>query len=322
MTRAALLPMGGDPFLNAYWLRHYRTWADKVDELRIVVCDQNDQAIQDYILEQTCKLPNVLIRFAPRTDHGEILKQLIEDTSADTVLLCEDDAFVRKPEKVDEFFRKIESGETDVVGCPRATGSTNAINWASERYGTWTATATGETGPLLWPCFLFAKREDLLRTDRCFGSGGWKAGESLLGKTFESDEAMDTFGWATLQLREMGLRFHIEANYRAERSRLSDWDDAPWFHVGGMSAGYGLYILGPEQHRAGFWASIRDTDLYDWQKRMSWWRRVVDKADGVLVEHQAAYKKALDEFMVGVSMNQSDVEQWRSGFDRLITWTE
>jgi len=28
--RIGLLPAGSDPFLLAYWLRHYRTWADEI----------------------------------------------------------------------------------------------------------------------------------------------------------------------------------------------------------------------------------------------------------------------------------------------------
>ena len=38
--RIGLLPAGSDPFLLAYWLRHYRTWADEIDELRVLVCGQ------------------------------------------------------------------------------------------------------------------------------------------------------------------------------------------------------------------------------------------------------------------------------------------
>ena len=55
--RAALLPAGGDPYLLAYWLRHYATWADEVDELRIVVCGQNDPGVVRYMLERVNEAP-------------------------------------------------------------------------------------------------------------------------------------------------------------------------------------------------------------------------------------------------------------------------
>lgn len=318
--RAALLPAGGDPFLIAYWLRNYQTWADQVDILRIVVCDQADPEIQAYLRRLTEALPHVLIRFTHRTDHGEVIRQLVAETNADTVLLCEDDAFVRDPARIGEAFGRIESGETDVVGCPRATGSAEILAWANTRFGDQIA-SSGESGPLLWPCFLFARRDDLLRTDCHFGAWGRSAGESILGVTFPTDQALDTFGWTTLQLRELGLRIRIEGNYRAQLERLTSWTDAPWFHVGGLSTGHGLYLLGDRTGEQERWDVIR-SDPYDWQKRISWWRRVAEKWDGALPEHHDAYLREIDRYMAGTGMDLDAVAQWRRGFDALISWTE
>ncbi len=316
--RAALLPAGGDPFLLAYWFRNYRTWADHVDVLHVRVCGQSDPAIWGYLAGLAEALPHVVMRFAPRTDHGEVIRQLVEDTGADTVMLCEDDAFVRKPGKIGEMFESIESGQTDVVGCPRATGSDGMLDWARGRFGDWVA-ASGESGPILWPCFLFAKRDDLLRTDRRFGAWGWKAGEEVMGRTCPGDEALDTFGWATLQLREMGLRMRIEPNYRAQLERLAEWTDAPWFHVGGLSVGYGLYLLGGQSDREGNLEVVRG-DQHDWQKRASWWQRVAEKWDGALPGHREEYLRELGLYMQ--VLDPGGVERWRRGFDSLVTWAE
>lgn len=322
MTRAVLLPMGGDPFLDAYWFRHYGTWADQVDELRVIVCDQPDPEIQAYIKGQADALPNAAVRFQPRTDHGEMIRILLEETDADIVMLCEDDAFVRFPAIIGRAFSEIESGEVDVIGCPRSTGSDGILSWAKAKYGDW-VTESGESGPILWPCFLFAKREDLIRTDRRFGAWGWKPEEDILGQTFPTEEALDTFGWATLQLREIGLRIRAVSNYRAQLWRLADWaGEAPWFHIGGLSVGHGLHLLGGESaDRAAQWEAMRG-DQHDWQKRISWWQRVLEKWDGALPEYHAAYRLALGELMVGAGIDREGVAAWRSGFDSLITWAE
>ena len=116
--RAALLPAGGDPFVNAYWLRHYaQLWADEVDELRIVVCGQNDPGVVRYMLDRVNEAPHARVEFfGGRTDHGAVMRYLVDQTSADHIVLLEDDAFVRHPGVVNERFDRI-------VGLPRCLGA-------------------------------------------------------------------------------------------------------------------------------------------------------------------------------------------------------
>lgn len=319
MTRAALLPAGADPFLNAYWLRHYRTWAGEVDELRMIVCGA-DPEVTAYMTDLAAELPNVALSFGPRADHGAMIGRLIDETDADHVLLIEDDAFIRRPGAVGEAFRAIEDGKTDLVACPRGSGTPALVDAVNGRYGSQTAPATNEEGPFYWPCFLFARRADLLATDRRFGAGEIADIERVLGTTFGEPQATDTFGWTSIQLRDMGLRVRIEAQFRAQLPLLAGWGDAPWFHVGSLSSGYGLYLMGPEQH-AGHFDAIRD-DLYDWNKRMSWWQRVWDRWDGALPELHEAYGEAIREYVAATAMDLGIVAQWRSGFDGLVTWDE
>jgi hypothetical protein len=320
MSRAALLPAGADPFLNAYWLRHYRFWADEVDELLIQVCGQDDPEIRRYLRKCVKSVPNARVVFSPRKDHGSVIGELIDRTDADLVMLCEDDAFVRRKGVVDHHFRQIEQGRTDVVGCPRGSASPELIDLANGRFGQHQV-SSGETGPALWPCFLFAKRSDLLRTDRNFGAAGWPGGTEIpgLGKT-TMEVAGDTFVWASFQLRLMGLRVSLEPEYRAQKDKLTEWTDAPWFHVGSLSSGYGSYFLS-DQDTAGHIASIRN-DLYDWNKRMSWWQRVVEQWDGALPEHRAKYQQALATYIEQTGMDQGQVDEWKRNFGTLITWTE
>jgi hypothetical protein len=320
MSRAALLPAGADPFLNAYWLRHYRQWANEVDELLVQVCGQDDPEIREYIQGCVDAVPHAAVVFTERIDHGAVIGQLIDRTSADLVMLCEDDAFVRRRGCVDYQFKRIESGETDVVGCPRGSASPELIQLANARFGQHQV-LSGETGPALWPCFLFAKRGDLLRTDHNFGAAGWPGGREIpgLGKTV-NEVAGDTFVWASFQLRLMGLRISLEPEYRAQKEKLAEWTDAPWFHVGSLSSGYGSYFLSG-QDTTDHIRSIRN-DLYDWNKRMSWWQRVVEKWDGALPEHHKAYQLALHDYIEQTGMDQGQVDEWKRGFQTLISWAE
>lgn len=320
MSRAALLPAGADPFLNAYWLRHYKQWADEVDELIVQVCGQDDPEIREYIQACVEAVPHASVVFTGRMDHGMVIGQLIKRTKADVVMLCEDDAFVRRKGCIAHHFRRIEAGETDVVGCPRGSASPELIDLANGRFGQFQVDS-GETGPALWPCFLFARRSDLLRTDGNFGAAGWPAGVEIpgLGKTTQ-EVAGDTFVWASFQLRSMGLRVALEPEYRAQKEKLEGWTDAPWFHVGSLSSGYGSYFL-TGQDTQDHVKAIRN-DLYDWNKRMSWWQRVVEKWDGALPEHRQAYLGAISDYIEQTGMRQSDVDEWKRGFQSLITWPE
>src|SRR4051812_43894649 len=195
MPRAALLPAGSDPFLNAYWLRHYKTWADSVDELHIAVCGPLPPEVMDYTRACAADAPNVIVhRFEKRTDHGSVLTYLFDQTSADNVLLIEDDAFIRDPRVVGEAFERIERGETDIIGCPRAGYATeNIISAARARFG------DEPRGLALWPCFLFVSRDRLDATDHDFGGTIWEPGTTVLGTTLETTALGDTFISASYQ---------------------------------------------------------------------------------------------------------------------------
>jgi hypothetical protein len=322
VTRAALLPAGADPFLNAYWLRHYRLWADEVDELRVLVCGQTDPQIIRYLETLASGLPHVVIDHVPRRDHGKAIRELVEATNADHVLLLEDDAFIRKPGVVNAAFERIERGETDIVGCPRTSAVPDLVSAVEHKFGTLVA-ETDEQGPHLWPCFLFARRADLLATDRNFGAAAWRPGETVPGLDWgpsESDVAGDTFVWASIQLRTRGLRVHVEPEYRADKAKMPSWDDIPWFHVGSLSSGYGYIFLAgmSEVDRHNHAASI--DSLHDWNKRMSWWQRVHQQWDGILVDEHEAYAAGLYEMFSDLRMSQGPVDEWRHLFDRFTTW--
>lgn len=311
--------MGGpDPFLDAYWLRNYATWKHTVDELRVIVCGQHDRGLRDFIADRIAEVGGEVVEFAPALDHGVAIGRAMETITADLVMLCEEDAFVRDPAKVDESFARIERGEVDVVGCPRSTGTPGIIDFGNQRFGELVA-STGEAGPIFWPCFLFARRADLERTDRNYSVWGGPPGVQAFGHTFDQEQAMDTFGWASLQLRENGARVHVEPNYRADLAAMGGWPNPGWFHVGSMSTGYGMYICGPGAHKAGLWQNLRNSDLTDWCKRVAFWELLAERSTD-LPERRAEYAESVAELVRETGMDRGTIDRWKGEFARLINW--
>lgn len=317
MTRAALLAAGADPFLNAYWLRHYRTWADEVDELHVAVCGPIPQEVVEYT--QTCieNVPHARMRHLPqRTRHGQVLSLLLGETSADHVLLIEDDAFIRRPGIIDEAFGLIERGETDLIGCPRDSyASESLISAARERFG------DEPRGLAFWPCFLFVARDRLEATDKVFDSTIWPSGSAFLGTTLTEEAEADTFIWASYQLRDQGLLVSLRDGYRLGDPIPAD---APWFHVGSLSSGHGWAWQGdltPERYGAEVdtWSRLPAGEA---AKRMAWWQRAWDHWDGGIPAYHDAYQKGFRGFMADVGLRQSEVDASRASFDYLLTWAE
>ena len=317
MTRAALLPAGSDPFLNAYWLRNYRTWADEVDELHVAVCGPLPPEVVDYTRVCVEAVPHATMQHLPqRTKHGQALTLLLGQTSADHIVFVEDDAFVRRPGSIAATFELIERGETDVIACPRDSfASDSVLAAARRRFG------DEPRGLAFWPCYLFVSREHLEATDRIFDSTLWPAGSTILGTTLNEDAAADTLIWASYQLREQGLRVSFREPYRIPEPIPSD---APWFHVGSLSSGHGWgwqNDMTPERYAQEIrnWVGLPAGET---AKRMAWWQRAFDHWDGGIPDYHAAYGAGIRRFMADFGVNQDEVDALRASFDYLITWAE
>jgi hypothetical protein len=317
MTRAVLLPAGADPFLNAYWLRHYRTWAAEVDELHIAVCGALPDDVLAYTQNCVDAVPNATMHhFEERTRHGQVLTFLLEQTEADHILLMEDDAFVRAPGVIAEAFGVIERGEVDIVATPRDSfASANVIAAARKALG------DEPRGLAFWPCFLFASRGCLGATDRVFDSTLWPVGSELLGTTLTEPGTADTFIWASYQLRAMGLSVSLRENHRIPEVIP---DDAPWFHVGSLSSGHGWVWqtdMTPDRYtqEVEHWKGLPSGEA---AKRMAWWQRAWDRWDGGVPEYHEAYEAGFRRFMADLGIGQGEVNHLRTGFDPLVTWDE
>ena len=287
-SRVALLPTPGDPLQLAYWRRNFeRVWAAEVDDLAVLTS---------------------------RQDHGFAIGHLLASTDAEYVMLCEDDAYVRRPGAVDAAFARIESGECDVIGSPRGSASAALIEAAGRSFPLLTASETGESGHALWPCFLFARRSDLLATDRHFGARNWAIGEEVLGLTAAAPMSADTFVSTSWQLRTLNVC--PVGQYRAtDAAQVANWSAAPWFHVGSLSTGWGM-SFGPGITPV----PLIGQDILELERRASWWWRFWRTApDGV---ERDEYGEGLRALIVAWGLDQSRIEGWERTYQPFVTWNE
>lgn len=322
MTRAAILPAGPDPFLLRDWFQHYRQWASHVDELRVLVCGIQDSEAIEYIADHTPE--NAVVTFSTeRIEHGQAIGKLLSWTEADTVMLCEDDAFVRRSGAVDAAFREVESGQTDIVGSPRYSVSPEIAAAAEARFGQPVVVESAESGHSLWPCFLFARRDTLMATDRNFGAHGWPPGVFVpeLNYIPQRENAGDTFVHTTYQLRSNGARVAWRPQYRCDLAQMSDWltADPPWFHVGSLSAGYAYLWAGPQDGSFERIARSVRGDPWDWHKRMAWWERVV-RATDALPAQRGRYLAEMQRFAELAGLQRNSIREWAEHFERWVTW--
>lgn len=311
--RAALLPTPGNPAMLAYWLRNFATWRDEVDELLVFVNGATDAAIA----ADRAMVEAAGGRFMAQSltaGHDGAMLGLLTNTSADLVVLCEDDAYVRHPGAVRAAFDRIEAGATDLVGSPRHE---DYVTSPLQEWGPYTPGDLAELRHGLWPAFLFARRADLLATDRIFGDRGWPRGGHIPGWGPVTPETcafigiaaefvhLDTLFGTTIQLRAAGLRTELVHRVRMFDERATEeWvkDDPPWCHVTGLStlpgvlAGVAPEILPDYGPGGGLWT-----------RRLAWWQRC-----GVDVS----------AFIERADIDRAELARWHERFAPWVTWDE
>jgi hypothetical protein len=320
--RAALLPTPGDPFMLAYWLRNFETWREHVDELWVLVNGYNP--VDGLQLARMIDDAGGRAMFVPhRMGHDGALLDLLHLTSAEHIVLCEDDAYVRHPKAVDEAFRKVITGHTDIVGSPRHE------DYASSPLQVWPDRLTTDHEEVrrgLWPAFLFMRRADLLATDRQFGDRRWNLGQTIEGLGIAVTPELcafvgiapdyihlDTLFGTTFQLRSEGLRVELIHHVRLfDAAAAEKWiaEDPPWLHVTGLST--------LDQALSG--EPLPDLDERGglWTRRLAWWGRVWEPS-GPRADQRA---RDLAAFAERAGIDSGDVALWHRRFDPWVTWQE
>jgi hypothetical protein len=311
MTRAALLPAGSDPFLLAYWLRNFATWADKVDELHIAVISGSlDKEAKRYVDDVASAVGAFVHHVKERTHHGTMLERLVKWTKADHVMLCEDDAYIRDPAIVEECFRWAESG--GIAATPRGGYASDEILVAAEaKFG---------DPHSYWPCFVFVARKTLVGAQ--LGGTIWPEGDVVLDHTLRERAVGDTFVSASYELRALDLPEQLHDNFRLSGQTVPD--DAPWFHVGSLSSGHGYMFMGdlsPEQYRDEV-IGFHRLPPGNAAQRLAWWGRAWRSCDGAIPDYHHRYGDALEKLRSDCEVPENEVEFHQQVGDRLVTWAE
>lgn len=316
--RAALLPTTGEPFLLACWLRNFVRWRDEVDELLVCINANSTPGLAEELVRAAGvrQIPSTLHYIG----HGTALRELLQASRADHVVLCEDDAYVRTRGSVGEAFKRIELDTVDVIGSPRCEDEFGSLNtdWPEAPIGEFT-----DLSRALWPTFLFAHRADLLATDQRFGDIVFAQGEYIPGLNIEASPEwcvrsgppptyihVDTFYATTFQLRGLKKRIELVHQVRVvEPHAAKEWirNDPPWFHVSGLSAIHTVLN--------GLVGDLPDPGR--WAQRIAWWERTYREAEPSLRDsgYGQYYRSRLDSFRRQINIPEADVRIWNDLFD-------
>jgi hypothetical protein len=343
--RVALLPSPGDAFLLNLWLSYYdKIWKSEVDRLIVHLNTSASAEIVDWIKLRVARSGGEVVYRKGQVDHGVAIQEMLDlCDSDDVVMLCEDDAPTRKSHAVDRWFAEVLSGQWDVVGSPRGCTSKWLLDAADDKWGV-SATGNGDTGPSLWPCFLFARVSTLLEAAP-FSATGWKAGEIVagVGVPAPEDTNSDTFVAASLRLRGAGKRIHIVNQYHlgstdeidSLNKRGAFSGDAPWLHIGSLSSGFNgllknadgqaLGLTEIEPKRALGWQSEVEyapmtlQECEEYERRIAWLFLAVNSANPEdLPELQVEYRAAIDRAASFYGLRRDKIHEMMSWFEELL----
>ncbi len=303
-----------------------RVWRDEVDEVRVLVNRQPDDEVRGYIRACVERVGGV---YMERTDgsvtsHGSAIGVLLEETPADVVVLLEDDARVRVPGALAGCFGCVERDEYDVVSSPRGSASPELVAAGVSRWP-FTEEFMGDlgNGAGMWPCFVFARRDVLLSTDRNFDARSWQSGDPVLGldHVCQTEVASDTFGGTAYQLRDRYRVLdvpqwkmpHLGEMYLVSRPSL------PWFHTGSLSSGD---FLSDNQWTPPVGYLTKMEERREWAHRLWWWRRGLDLYGHELPEHAERYRENWERIRSLLGVDAVIVDAWNELGSRLITWDE
>ena len=315
MSRACFTSLGGDPFLAMMIHKLFQErFYDEIDKMWY--CYNNHCGVgQEVVSELMSKLvldPKVnIIYYFNGIGNGLPITKMCHTSNDDLVMLLEDDGWIFTPGIVNKCFRQIEDGFKDAGGSPRFSCG-DEVGEASKKKYNLNYEGAGDKGPNFWPNFFFCKREDLLKTDLNFASYTWKAGYHCdkLDRTFKIDNHGDTFVWACVQLRAMGLRFFEVPQHHADPFEIENknkkemnWVDGKpcWIHGGSLSSGMGGYLSGhvPEIQSP--------TNRQEIESRVAFWSIASDVVEG-FDKFKVEYKRGIENLIAGAKLDRERIK--------------
>ena len=336
MSRAAMLPMPGDPFILKNFLLNYEAiWKEEVDML--YVCLNIDhrvpKEVRDFdieLLKNTDKVKFIVVD--EMLFQGAALRKLLEIVEEDIIFSIEDDTVVVKKGQIDKCFRKIETKEADVVGSPRFSCSKEILDASAIKYGL-DYTGYGDKGPNLWPNFFFARKSDLMQTDLHFEPKGWEAGDYIeeLDIVAEKTISSDVFVWLSVQLRNMGLKVYEVPQYHSHPLDMMDmqsgqniWDgQCPWIHIGSLTMTMEDLIIcthPPQEHKNTPHTEMEKMEL---ERRYAWVLLFLDITDGYtdgIINTKEKYVSSIHAFIRTFDLSVARIKNLVGEYRRFIQW--
>lgn len=347
MSRAAILPFPGDPFLLHYWLIHFEhVWQNEVDKLYIYLNSTIEAEVVDYIRELCARNPKINLQYNDvQIEHGNAIDRTLDIVTEDYVMLVEDDAFVFKIGMVNHCFSMLEHG-MQIVGSKRGSCAQTILDRATIKWGI-RYEGLGDQGPNFWPCFFFSRKDLLTATDRHFEAKAWHKGQeipelSIPGDPFIVQEEViygDTFVNTSLALRNMVdpekilyvKQHHGSPNdiEDAKERRLLFDGTAGWCHIGSLSSGIGGVLMDPYrvplarrmipgEGPRSFPTINSDMERMEWERRVQWWLTFYEKREvGKIDAFAELYYLAIERLKIGLGLSIKTIRQRQEAYSRI-----
>lgn len=313
-SKSAYLSAGGDVLLADFTLQLWNThWRDEIDTMYVGYNNHAEvpKKISYEFLRKWEKDPKVRIIYTPHgIGNGNPITQMLLNSKEDLLLLLEDDSYIFTPNVVSTWFEIIESDIVDIIGSPRYSVG-EVADAAKEKYNL-DYSGVGDKGFGWWPSFFLCKKADLLKTDLDFGSNEYPKGQYFkeLDHTFKENDYTDTFTWASIQLRYLGLREQaIPQNHTHpydlenvnNKTNMFINDDPKYLHGGSLSSGWGGYLnvkVPPVE---------TDMQKQDIETRVAFWS-IVDNVTEEYEDFKVLYKNAIQRLIIDAKLNRTRID--------------
>lgn len=325
MTRSAFLSAGGDVLLADFTLQLWKTyWYDEIDTMYVGYNNHAEvpQNTAYEFLRKWERDPKVRIIYTPHgVGNGTPITQMLLGSKEDSLLLLEDDSYVFTPGIVNKWFTVVETTPNTVVGSPRYSIGEVAV--AAQNKYMLDYSGLGDKGFGWWPSFFVCRREDLLKTDLDFGSKKYPKGEYFqeLNHEMEADDFTDTFTWASLQLRNLGLiEFPIPQNHTHPfdldnvklHTNMFATGDPEYLHGGSLSSGWGGYL------NKKFPPVDTDIQKQDIETRVAFWTIVSDVPGSYDYTFNNIYKNSIENLITYSELNRTRITDKIQLYRRLL----
>jgi hypothetical protein len=313
--RSVFMTSSGDPFTLLNSMSWFDVWQDEIDELWIAINSTMEREVMSKLIALLPKKAKILY-INKQIGFGKPLKMLLELSPNDNVLFLEDDTIIFEKGVVDNYFKMLEQRECDLIGSPRMSCSAEVAEQLKTEFNL-NYEGRGDKGPNFWPCFLWVRKDLLLKTDCNFDPTHWG----------------DTFVWMSIQLRRMNISIKEIPQYHCSpddfTNKENGWGifdgECGYMHLGSLSSGIQSYLL--DEHNVPL--ADREANLPvttpkpientpDMQIRMHWFLLNAGLMENYDLGIGLIYSLAVVTAMQRAGMTIDDLSKWGQLYKEVI----